>query len=127
MPDFFVPVDTTHNSPLLSKVRNQGTIYNFAFHYADANRDKLKKLGEAKAIANYLERQNIYDEFLNYAYNQGISRDLKGTDKSGEVISTRVKAYIARNILNNEGFYPIFLSIDPTMQRATELLARGEK
>ena len=125
MPDFFVPVDTTHNSPLFTKVRNQGTIYNFAFHYADANRDQLEKLKGHQAIADYLDSRDIYNEFLEYAYDQGISRDISGVERSREVINTRVKAYIARNIINNEGFYPIIHNIDRTMQRATELLARG--
>ncbi|MBS3805988.1 MAG: S41 family peptidase [Bacteroidales bacterium] len=125
MPDFFVPVDTTHNSPLFSKVRNQGTIYNFAFHYADANREQLEKLKGHQAIADYLEERDIYNEFLEYAYGQGVVRDIEGAERSREVINTRVKAYIARNIINNEGFYPIIHDIDRTLQRAGELLARG--
>jgi len=124
MPDFFVPVDTTHNSPLFSKVRNQGTIYNFAFHYADANRERLEKMDGPQAIAAYLEKRGIYREFLGYAYDNGISRDTRGVEKSREIIDTRVKAYIARNILNNEGFFPIIHHTDLTMQRATKLLAR---
>jgi carboxyl-terminal processing protease len=127
MPDYFVPVDTTYNSPFFSRVRNQGTIYNFAFHYADANRQTLKNLDGPQDIASYLEQNNIYNEFLDYAYQQGIDRELEGAEKSRDVINTRVKAYIARNILNNEGFYPIIHNVDRTMQRGTELLIRGEK
>lgn len=125
MPDFFVPIDTSHNSPLFTKVRNKGTIYNFAFQYADDNRDRLEKLGAPKAIDAYLEENNIYNAFLEYAFNHGITRDIEGVEKSRAVINTRLKAYIARNIMNNEGFYPIIHEIDHTMQRATDLLAEG--
>jgi carboxyl-terminal processing protease len=126
MPDYFVPIDTTHNSPFFQKVQNQGMIYNFAFHYADAHRQQLEKLGDFKAIERYLEERDIYSDFLNYAFDQGIPQDIKGTQKSREVVSTRVKAYIARNIINNEGFYPIIHQIDQTMQRARDLLARDK-
>jgi carboxyl-terminal processing protease len=125
MPDYFVPVDTTHNSPFFQKVQSQGMVYNFAFHFADAHRKQLEEIGGAKAIGTYLEQQDIYSEFLSYAFNQGIPRDIQGTGKSRTVINTRVKAYIARNIMDNEGFYPIFHEIDHTMQKAEELLSRG--
>ena len=126
MPDYFVPIDTTHNSPFFQKVQNQGMIYNFAFHYADAHRQQLEKLGDFKAIERYLEERGIYSDFLNYAFDQGMPQDIKGTQKSREVVNTRVKAYIARNIINNEGFYPIIHQIDQTMQRARDLLARDK-
>jgi len=126
MPDYFVPVDTTHSSPFFHKVQSQGLIYNFAFHFADAHRKQLENLGGHQAIEAYLDQQNIYSEFLSYAHNQGIADDIKGTEKSRKVINTRVKAYIARNIMNNEGFYPIFHEIDQTMQKAKDLLAQGQ-
>ena len=126
MPDYFVPVDTTYNSPFFNQVRNQGIIYNFAFHYADANREELEKLDGHQAIEQFLDNQGIYSEFLNYAMDHGVDRDIKGTEKSREVINARVKAYIARNIMSNEGFYPIFHEIDQTMQQATQLLADGK-
>ncbi len=126
MPDYFVPVDTTFNSPFFTKIRNEGLIYNFAFNYADAHRAELEQLGGHQAISRYLENRDIYSDFLNYAFDHGVDKNIEGTDKSREVVNTRVKAYIARNIINNEGFYPIIHQIDRTMQRATELLAKNK-
>jgi carboxyl-terminal processing protease len=41
--------------------------------------------------------------------------DLKA---SAKVIGTQVKAYIARNIIGEAGFYPIIRTIDKTLQEA---------
>jgi carboxyl-terminal processing protease len=41
--------------------------------------------------------------------------------RSGLIISTQLKAYIARNILGEEGFYPIIQQIDKTLLKAIEI------
>jgi carboxyl-terminal processing protease len=41
------------------------------------------------------------------------------------VINTRLKAYIARNIMDNEGFYPIIREVDETLEKAVNLLGEG--
>jgi len=41
---------------------------------------------------------------------------------SERLIHTQVKAYIARNILDNKGFYPIWEQIDTTLRYAIEFL-----
>jgi carboxyl-terminal processing protease len=45
----------------------------------------------------------------------------KGLKESGQVINTQLKAYIARNILGEEGFYPIIKQIDKTLLKAIEI------
>ena len=42
-------------------------------------------------------------------------------DQSGEIIRTQLKAYIARNIIGEEGFFPIIRQIDKTLQKAIEI------
>lgn len=127
MPDYFVPVDTSYHSSLFSKVTNQGLIYNFAFKFADGHRSKLKSFDNPNGINQYLEKNNVYSKFLDYAFNQGISRDIAGIEESRKVINTRLKAYIARNIMDNEGFYPIIREVDETLGKAVNLLAEGKK
>jgi len=38
-----------------------------------------------------------------------------------------LKAFIARNILDNEGFYPIIRPLDNTIQKAIEVLTSDNK
>ena len=41
--------------------------------------------------------------------------------KDKKIISTQLKAYIARNIWNDAGFYPVIHQIDETFQEAIRL------
>jgi carboxyl-terminal processing protease len=121
MPDIFVPADTSGNSAYFDKIYRKGLIYTFAYTYADNNRETLSQFEKAEEIDAYLNKQNVLDEFVNYAHDKGVQRDAKGLQQSQEVIHTQLKAYIARNIIGEEGFYPIIRQIDNTLERAIEI------
>ncbi len=121
MPDFFVPVDTTGNSEYFNQIYRKGLIYSFAYLYADSHREELSKLTSASDFEKYLDKQNALSDFVAYADEKGVKRDAEGLSVSGKIIGTQMKAYIARNILGEEGFYPIIKQIDKTLIRAIEV------
>lgn len=121
MPDFFVPADTTGNSEYFTSIFRKGLIYSFAYAYADTHREELTKLTSADEFDTYLDKQKALAEFISYAEEKGIKKDPEGLKISGEIINTQMKAYIARNIMGEEGFYPIIKKIDKTLLRAIEV------
>ena len=122
MPDKFVPVDTSGMSSYFMKVRSQ--IYSFAMKYTENNRSSLKKFMEAGEMEKFLDKQGLLDQFIKYASSNGINKDTEGLKTSGNIISVQIKAYIARNILDNKGFYPIWEQIDTTLRYAIEYLKK---
>lgn len=121
MPDYFVPADTTGRSAWFEKLFQKQLVYQFGFQYADEHRETLLKQGSALEIANYLDQEKILEQFVRYAASQGVPADQWGLQRSGLIISTQLKAYIARNILGEEGFYPIIQQIDKTLLKAIEI------
>jgi carboxyl-terminal processing protease len=124
MPDKFVPADTTGFSTYFLRVRNASFIYRFAIKYTDNNRETLKKFTESREIEKYLDKQALLDQFIQFAANNGIKPDPAGLKASGKIIHTQIKAYIARNILDNKGFYPIWEEIDATLKYAINFLEK---
>jgi carboxyl-terminal processing protease len=124
MPDKFVPADTTGVSGYFLKVRNSGLIYRFSLKYTENNRDALKKITEAGEMNKYLEKQSLLDQFVQFALKNGVQKDNTGLKTSGKIIETQLKAYIARNILDNKGFYPIWEEIDTTLKYAIDFLKK---
>lgn len=122
MPDIFVPVDTSGVSPYFLKVR--ASIYRFALKYTENNRDVLKKYNEADEMEKFLDRQALLDQFVQFAEESGIRKDPEGLKISTNIIHTQLKAYIARNIIDNKGFYPIWEKIDPTLIQAIDFLKK---
>jgi carboxyl-terminal processing protease len=122
MPDKFVPVDTSGVSPYFLKVRSY--IYRFALKYTENNRELLKKYPETGELEKYLDKQALLDQFVQFAASNGIKKDPIGLKTSGDIIHTQIEAYIARNILDNKGFYPIWERIDTTLKYAIDFLKK---
>ena len=124
MPDVFVPVDTSGISPYFLSVRP--LIYRFALKYTEDNRESLKKYSDAYSIEKYLDGQRIFEKFTEFASANGISKDRNGLLISGKRISIELKAYIARNILDNKGFYPIWEKNDSTLKFAIDYIKKNQ-
>jgi carboxyl-terminal processing protease len=121
MPDYFVAADTSGYSEYYSKVTQKALVYHFAFQYSDLNREKLKEMKTAAEFVDYLNRDRIMDQFIVYASNEGVKNDPNGLAASQKIIDTQIKAYIARNIIGEEGFFPIIMEIDETLKEAIRL------
>ena len=64
------------------------------------------------------------DRFMDFVADKGIEPDPPGLKISEKIIFTQIKAYIARNILDNKGFYPIWEEIDTTLKYAIKYLEK---
>jgi len=120
MPDKFVAADTTGISEYFFRARS--FIYQFALSYTEKNRETLKKFTEAGQLEEFLDKQGLLDQFVRYAASNKLPPDKAGLEVSGKIIHTQIKAYIARNILDNKGFYPVWEKIDSTLKYAIEYL-----
>jgi carboxyl-terminal processing protease len=123
MPDKFVPVDTSGISPYFIKTRS--LIYRFALKYTEKNRDELNKYTSADELKKYLDKQGILNQFILFASTNNVKKDPAGLKISGKIINTQLEAYIARNILDNKGFYPIWEDIDTTLKYAIDYMSKN--
>lgn len=123
MPDVFVPIDTSGSSAYYNKVRSMGLMYRFAFYYTDLERASLERFSSAEAIKAHLEEQDLVPQFVRYAAEKGLEPDYGDIRTSEELLSTFIQAYIARNVIDNEGFYPIIAEIDHTLNVALDTIS----
>ena len=121
MPDKFVPIDTSGISTYFRHVRP--LIYRFALKYTENNREILKKFTKSGEMKKFLDKQSLLGQFVKYAAANGVEENHTDLKISGEIIKTQIEAYIARNILDNKGFYPIWENIDSTLKYAIDFLA----
>ena len=127
MPDVFVPADTTGNSNYLFRVIQKGLVYQFAFDYADKHRVELSHLKSGAEFTTLLKNRSVFNDFLQYAVKNGVPNNEAGIRISGKVIETQLMAYIARNIIGEEGFYSIISDIDNTLQEAVKDINSKDK
>lgn len=120
MPDFFIPADTLGFSDFYSKITQKGLVYQFALDFADSNRKTLSKLTNTKEFETYFQNRDILNQFVAFAAQKGIKASNGDLKTSSKIIDNQAKAYIARNILGEEGFYPIIKNIDNVLLEAIE-------
>lgn len=119
MPDIFVPLVTDSLLSFYNILANKGLIFQFAFDYTDKNRLALQKFENYKSFDKGFEMKDVeFVDLVEYSKDKGIDVTTESTNYSKEKIKTLFKAYIGRNILDDEGFYPIYHKIDTTFKRA---------
>lgn len=123
MPDVYVPMKIDSSQVYYNKLANSGLIFQFAFDYTDSHRPELLKLGSASAFdTNYQMDQKVFGDFVAYAESKGIKAGKGDLIASRESIANLFKAFVARNLYDDEGFYPIYQKNDDVLLKAIETL-----
>ena len=121
MPDYFIPRDTAKASEYLYQLRARGLIYNFAIDYTNAHRDEMYSF-DTKSLIDYLKGKSFLSQLKDYASKKGLKpQSLSNVEST--IVERETKAYIGRNLQDNEAFYPIINEEDPAIEKAVELLS----
>lgn len=108
MPDIFVGRDTSLNTPYFNLVVNHAYTYQFAYQYTDKHRAELKRYTTWEALEKHLNQANWLPEFISFCQAKGIEPKQEQINKSRSLIIRLVNAYIVRDVIGDEGFYPLF-------------------
>lgn len=122
MPDIFIGSDTSYFNTYYKTVINKNYTYQFAFHYTDKHRAELSAYTTWQKLDAYLSQQNIINQFVEYAKAKGVTPKSNELAQCGKEIERLLRAYIIRNMLNDEGFYPMYMKDDTVTKKAIEIL-----
>ncbi|MCD4772434.1 MAG: S41 family peptidase [Bacteroidales bacterium] len=124
MPDIYVPFKSDENDEYFISLSGKGLIFQFAFDYTDKNRQVFNKY---KTFDNFDKEfqitNDLFNDLVSYAEAKGIQENKKIISQSKQKIQILLKAYIGRNIYDNEGFYPLYHKIDKGFLKAVEVLS----
>ena len=127
IPDVFVPMDSSENSRYMTKIFNSNSMAEYALKYVEENRADLEKM----SLHQFRQSFTVSDQLLNglteTASGNGVVFNDEEFEKSKNALSIYLKAFIARNIWGNEGFYPIFNEKDEIIKKAITLIDKAEK
>ena len=111
IPDIFVPSDTAGISQYYINVANAGLLQKFAYQYTDINREALSKMSDYTELLRRLPSNDaLLWDFVSFAVDNGVAARWYYINQSRDLILTRLKALIARDVFGNEAFYPIYNS-----------------
>lgn len=123
MPDIYVPLVDDSTEYYFNRIVNTGLLYQYSFNYTDRHRKELSRYQTVDAFAQSF---HVSDAMFNELVKLADSKGVKGTDEQKQVARREanilLKAYIARNLFDDEGFYPIYAPMDEVLQKAIEEL-----
>lgn len=123
MPDVYVPLINDSTEYYFNKIVNLGILYQYAFDYCDRHRQELARY---KTVADFDKAFRVTDSMFNELVVQAEKKGVKGSEKEKQVARKEadilLKAYIARDLFDDEGFYPIYRTMDDILQKALEVL-----
>jgi carboxyl-terminal processing protease len=124
MPDVFVGLDTSMSSKYYDELRRNGTLNEFTLNYVDANRAML--LAKYKDVYQFKNdfkiTKDFLEDFIAYAEKKNIKRDNDGIKTSEKLITTQLKALIARDLWDTNAYYVIINDINVFMVKALQCL-----
>ena len=133
-PDFFIPRDSTWQTPYLIQLYGKNIIREFAMEYTNDNRAKLEKMPFAEFDRTTLINDEQMARLVKEATAEGVKFNENEYNRSKNYIRTQIKALIARSIYqkknaagkNNE-FFKVIGESDDTYQKALKLFDRAGK
>jgi len=124
MPDIFVPLDTSENSPYLTKLIKNEVIYRFSVLYMDRHRDQLKINNPSfkDFEKNFKDGNLLLLQLVKFAGKEGYKRNHEEIGKSSNQIVLLLKALIAKQLYGNNYFYQVLNQNNPELNKAIDIL-----
>ena len=117
-------------SDLTRNIMRQDILYPFATGILDASGAEIRATYDAD-LARFNRSYQLSDvswnELRTAIGKKGLKFDVKEFEKDESYLRARVKAYLARGIWGEEGWYTVMLQVDPQMQKAMTLFPETQK
>jgi carboxyl-terminal processing protease len=126
MPDYFIPLDTTYNTDYINKLFYSNSLRQYSFKYYEQHKQMLTAMKMDEYIRNFIVNDEMLDEMNKLAIANGMKADWTQIERSRPLVNIYLKAYIARYVWNNDGFYPIFNQQNEILQGALKLFDQAE-
>ena len=124
IPDVYVPLVNDSTEYYFNRITNLGILYQYAFDYCDRHRNELAKY---KTVAEFDKSFHVTNTMFNELVAQAEKKGIKGNEVEKKVARQRadilLKAYIARDLFDEAGFYPVYQPMDDILLKALEVLS----
>ena len=126
IPDYFVPLEVHTHASYCDQLHAKYILQQYALEYADQHREVLIAMG----YEQYRSHFEVSDLLLKKLTTQASKADVPYDDRLFRIDKARIKlilkAYIARSLWQEHGFYSIYHQGDTDLQKALQLFDEAE-
>jgi carboxyl-terminal processing protease len=125
MPDYFVALDTTLYNTYIEQLLGKYVLQQCALEYAQVHKESLSNMSYAIYYENFTITPAMLVHLNKQAQAAGIAQNKQVLSQSQTQIKLLLKAYIARNIWKEQGFYGILNQEDKIFKQAMQLFGEA--
>ncbi|MDR2907907.1 MAG: hypothetical protein LBU91_07970, partial [Bacteroidales bacterium] len=124
MPDVYVPYRSDTSYIYTNQLSNRGLILRYTFNYSNENRQfLLKTYPDVQDFqTKFTVSQTLFDSLIAFGKSNGLEPDYHSIKLHNARLKGLIKAYIARDLYGEKGFFPMYLPLDEDFQKAVEVL-----
>nr|WP_155210913.1 S41 family peptidase [Fulvivirga aurantia] len=126
MPDYFVPLDTSQTSAYLNQLFTSNAMQEFTFNFVAGNKQRLESMSYDEYYNKFDVTRAMLDELVAIGKDNGVKSNRADLNKNRDLFELHMKAQIARQIWDNDGFYPIFNQTNEILQQAVKMFDKAE-
>jgi len=124
-PDIFTPLDTLSSD--LNTIYANSQIPSFTYNYFSKHRDDFTNYSSFKEFKeSYKIPESIFNEFYAFLKQKRESISKKVLEENELLFKTKIKAYFAKQVWKNEGYYSILREIDTEVKKAYDYIKDDE-
>ncbi len=120
-PNIFVPFDTVKNNIYVNRLKRFVPEYVYSF-YSNHTDDFKQYNSVATYISNFTITEKMFNDFLIYAENKKWKKDLTKMPENKNNLKQFLKAYFAKQLFQNEGYFKLINKTDPVIQESLKVL-----
>jgi carboxyl-terminal processing protease len=125
-PDIFVPEDTTDYTSYYKEASMSGLILQFGYDYTDQNRSTLKNYDDEASLLKHIKKQNLVEQFAQYAEKRGLRRRNLMIQKSRRLLEQYIYSRVIYNMLDEQSWLQYLNDDDPAIRETLRLFEAGE-
>ncbi|MDE0472904.1 MAG: S41 family peptidase [Ekhidna sp.] len=125
-PDYFVPLDSSQESGYLNGILSTNSLQEYTVKYAQRRREILERKGYDEFRENFSISDQMLQDLILLTEENELPFDQRAFNRSKKLLKQLTKAYIARNIWDDDGFYPIYNEQDEIFQKALQLMEKAK-
>lgn len=123
MPDVFIPADISFMNDYYLQVLPH--LSPFVARWLQGQNRQQMPADAAAFVRQYNPPANLARQLANYAAEQGVPFDAHQWERCRPELQRQLKAIIARQLFEREGYYRVLNDDDPAVEKALQLLRNG--
>ncbi len=127
VPDHFVAADSSLRNSLLNQLFRTNSLAEFSLSYHERHKDELEQYELQRFLQSFEVSPDILEAFQRLAQSNGVAASEAEYSSAENELRIYLKAFIARSMWGDEGFYPVINQTNNIYLRALELFDEADE